>query len=143
MCAPQEEPVAYGIDDVFELTDDQRRALASCRIRTTGELLFACRDDAAVHQLAVRSGIDAQTIGRWALLADLMRINGIGRQFAELLLAAGIHSIDLLREQEPEQLVPRLQATNRQHRFSRTSPGQALVSGWIDQARFTRTIRRL
>jgi hypothetical protein len=44
-------------------------------------------------KLAEESGIDEKRILTWVNLADLMRLNGVGKQFAELLEAAGVDSV--------------------------------------------------
>ena len=130
--------MAYGIDETFEMTDGERRALADCRIRTTGELLFSCHDEEDVRRLSGRTGIAVDRLERWIQLADLMRLEGIGRQFAELLEATGVRSVLDLRQENPEALTARIQEANRERRFSRTSPGPTIVQDWIRQARNAR-----
>jgi tetratricopeptide (TPR) repeat protein len=48
-------------------------------------------------KLAKKLGIDDMFLQRWALLADMMRIEGIDTQYANLLDAAGVRSLDDLK----------------------------------------------
>lgn len=130
--------MAYGIDDLREIAPSQRERLVSRGIRTTGELLFACCTSDGLRQLGSETGIDTSLLLRWARRADLMRISGIGRQFAELLEACGVKTVAQLRLQEAAELTVELSRVNALTRLSRTSPGLALVGEWIERARLAR-----
>jgi nucleotidyltransferase/DNA polymerase involved in DNA repair len=54
-------------------------------------------------------------------LADLYRINGVGKQFAELLKAAGVDTVKELRTRNPENLHPKLKETNKEKNLKKQS----------------------
>jgi predicted flap endonuclease-1-like 5' DNA nuclease len=103
-------------------------------IRTTGDLLSRVRDTAAQEQLAQDTGISQELIGRWVHRADLMRIDGIGRDFAVLIDYAGIYSTADLAQCTPVDLYERLRAANVDHKLVTRLPPVSEVQDWITQA---------
>ena len=132
--------MAYGIEDMACMDPNAREALLRQRVRTTGELLAACADPVRRRWLASVTEIQEDDLLRWASIADLMRIHGIGQQFAEMLQAAGIHTVSDLARQNPERLCVSLGEVNADRRYSRTSPGRVLCADWIDQASTARRV---
>ena len=72
---------------------------------------------------------------KWANLADLMRISGIGPQYSELLEAAGVDTVKELRKRNAENLAVKMKETQQQKRLTRTAPGVSTVSRWIARAK--------
>jgi hypothetical protein len=68
-----------------------------------------------------------------AIMADLMRIRGVGVHFAELLQETGI-SLAELRRQSPERLAERMAQVNGVKRITRRPPSVAQVRAWVEQA---------
>ena len=62
--------------------------------------------------LVEQTGIDAVRVLRWVNHADLIRVVGIGPEFAELLEAAGVDSVPELAQRNVENLVTALAETN-------------------------------
>ena len=87
------------------------------------------------RQLAEESGIDAKRILRFTNHADLMRIKGIGGEYAELLEAAGVDSAPDLARRNPENLHPKLSEVNEEKKLVRSLASAKQVGGWIDQAK--------
>lgn len=73
--------------------------LADVGIETTNDLLAS--DIGTVTKV---SKAPKATVQKWYGMAELMRVKGIGKQFAELLVRSGITSIDELKAQKPKQL---------------------------------------
>jgi predicted flap endonuclease-1-like 5' DNA nuclease len=69
-----------------------------------------------------------------ATMADLMRIRGIGVQWAELLEATGIGVAELRRE-APETIAERMARVNDTRKIARRVPSAALVRRWAEEAR--------
>jgi hypothetical protein len=69
-----------------------------------------------------------------ATMADLMRIRGIGVQWAELLEATGI-GVAELRLEEPETITERMARVNTARKIARRVPSVALVRRWAEAAR--------
>jgi predicted flap endonuclease-1-like 5' DNA nuclease len=71
----------------------------------------------------------------WANMADLMRISGVGGEFAELLKASGVDTIKELRNRNAENLAQKAQQINEVKKLTRVVPSPAVISGWIEKAK--------
>jgi small subunit ribosomal protein S2 len=85
--------------------------------------------------LVEQTGIDAVRVLRWVNHADLIRVVGIGPEFAELLEAAGVDSVPELAQRNVENLVTALTETNTARSLVRQVPTAAEVTDWIEQAK--------
>ncbi len=92
-----------GISGTFD--DELRRS----GIVTTKDLLDRCRTPVARNAYAEEIGIDPVLLFRWTQMADLMRIEGIGQQMAELLMLSGIDSVKKLSHTAPKEIIESLQ----------------------------------
>ena len=85
--------------------------------------------------LVEQTGIDAVRVLRWVNHADLMRVVGVGPDFAELLEAAGVDSAPELAQRNVENLVTALTETNEARSLVRRVPDATEVTDWIEQAK--------
>ena len=85
--------------------------------------------------LVEQTGIDAVRVLRWVNHADLIRVVGIGPEFAELLEASGVDSVPELAQRNVENLVTALTETNDARSLVRRVPSAADVTDWIEQAK--------
>ena len=85
--------------------------------------------------LVEQTGIDAVRVLRWVNHADLMRVVGVGPEFAELLEAAGVDSVPELAQRNVENLVTALTETNEARNLVRRVPSADEVTDWIEQAK--------
>ena len=87
--------MSYKIIDVQGIGEVYAAKLTEAGINTVEELLEAAKKPAGRAVLAEKTGITPKLILTWANHADLMRINGVGPQFSELLeLAAKMVEIN-------------------------------------------------
>lgn len=86
------------------------------------------------QQLAELSGIHRDFLLKWVNAADLLRIEGITPDWAELLEEAGVPTVKELARRSPGPLHERLVETNERGRFARAVPDPELVAGWISAA---------
>ena len=107
--------------------------LRQAGIRTRDDLLLACGDSCGRGAIAGATGIAVRLLHRWADVADLTRIRGVGHGYAELLTRAGVDGVDGLRTQDPQLLAARLASLHAGR--PRSCPSAATVADWIDQAR--------
>jgi nucleotidyltransferase/DNA polymerase involved in DNA repair len=68
-------------------------------------------------------------------MADLMRVSGVGRQFGELLKAAGVDTIKELRTRNADNLAAKLAEVNAEKKLAKKVPTAAQVQDWIEQAK--------
>ncbi len=124
----------YKIEDIEGIGPAHAGRLARAGIATTEDLLDLCVDGEGRDAVAEASGLTPETVLRWARLADLMRINGIGPQYAELLAAAGVDTVEDLGRSHPGRLAEALEAANDRRRLSRMTPTPGVVRKWVDLA---------
>lgn len=106
--------------------------LADVGIETTNDLLASDIDTVVDVSRAPKA-----TVQKWYGMAELMRVKGIGKQFAELLVRSGITSIDDLREQKPKQLSELVNAKMESVDVTIQGAGvsQKRAGNWITAAR--------
>lgn len=85
--------------------------------------------------LADKTGISEKLILRWVNHADLIRIKGIGPQYAELLEAAGVDTVKELRNRNAANLTTKLVEINEAKNVAGTTPSAKQVEGWIEEAK--------
>ncbi|MBN1569118.1 MAG: DUF4332 domain-containing protein [Acidobacteria bacterium] len=124
----------YRIQAIDGIGPAHASVLKEAGITTTSSLLKSCANPKGREALSWRTSISTHLLLKWANSADLMRIPGIGRHFAELLEAAGVDTVKELKNRLPENLAAKLAAINASKRLCRVTPSQALVAKWIAQA---------
>jgi hypothetical protein len=62
-------------------------------------------------------------------MADLMRIRGIGKQFSELLEAAGVDTVKELRARRAANLATKMKEANAAKKLTRATPTERQVAG--------------
>lgn len=114
---------------------DRARALKKQGVGSVEKLLDAGRTRVARIRLASATGIDEDRILRFVNHADLMRVKGIGGEYAELLEAAGVDSVVELAQRNADRLHERLVEVNDERSLVRALPAASRVRQWIKQAK--------
>lgn len=128
---------SYKIDEIEGIGPAYREKLGKAGIENTRQLLEHAGSKGGRVKLAKAAGIDEKRILTWVNLADLMRLNGVGRQFAELLEAAGVDSVKALRHRNAGNLAEAMAETNAEKKLTRATPTSAQIQKWIDAAKET------
>ena len=81
--------------------------------------------------------VPVHTVKSWQRMAELISVNGIGPQYAELLERSGIHSIAQLKAETPTKLLAmvRKKQDTLKTNIQGNHLGQATVSQWIEEAK--------
>lgn len=87
------------------------------------------------QEIAEKSGIAEKLILRWVNHIDLIRIKGIGPEYAELLEAAGVDSVPELAQRNAENLQAKLLEVNDARNLVGRVPSVNEVTDWIQQAK--------
>jgi predicted flap endonuclease-1-like 5' DNA nuclease len=127
--------MSYPIADLDGIAPEIADMLRSVGIRTTRKLLEKARSPSGRKMLAERTGIAEREILRWANLADRMRIKGVGEDYAELLKAAGVHTVRELKYRNPANLAKAMATANKQHKLVELLPSEKAVVRWIAHAK--------
>lgn len=109
--------------------------LGAAGLRTTEDLLEAAARPKGRAAIAEKTGISETLILKWANRADLMRVQGIGADLAELLDLAGVESVPELKRRRPEALAAALRAANGRRALVRRVPGEAQCARLIVAAK--------
>jgi len=104
-------------------------------IGSVEKLLEAGRTRVSRTKLANATGIDEDRLLRFINHADLMRVKGIGGEYAELLEAAGVDTVVELAQRNADRLHQKLVTVNEEQSLVRTLPAASRVQQWIKQAK--------
>jgi predicted flap endonuclease-1-like 5' DNA nuclease len=127
--------MAYKIDEIEGIGPAYAGKLKDAGIDTTDDLLKLCCDAKGRGATAKSSGISEKLILSWANMADLMRVNGVGHQYAEVLHAAGVDTIKELRTRNAENLAAAMKQVNDVKNLANACPSATVVRDWIDKAK--------
>ncbi|GAB4374465.1 MAG: hypothetical protein Kow0062_12490 [Acidobacteriota bacterium] len=129
--------MARKITEIEGIGPAKAEKLAQAGITTCEDLLEKCRSRKGREQVAAETGFSTNTLLSWANMADLMRISGIGGEFAELLHAAGVDTIKELAQRNPENLSEAMAKVNAEKKLTRTVPSATMVARWVEAAKTT------
>lgn len=120
--------VIEGIGEALEVKLDSAGA------KTVEQFLEMCSTKKGRSELADKTGISEKLILKWANHADLMRIDGIGGEYAELLESAGVDTVPELANRKAENLHNKMMEVNETRSLVRKLPSETQVVEWIKQA---------
>ncbi len=126
--------MTFRIRDIQGIGPVHAAKLAIAGITSTGDLLALGCTATGRQKVAEITGLSEGHILKWANMADLMRISGIGPQYAELLEAAGVDTIKELRTRQAANLVAKMAVVNQSKHLSGATPMENAVREWIDGA---------
>ncbi|MFN7920528.1 MAG: DUF4332 domain-containing protein [Bryobacteraceae bacterium] len=109
--------------------------LRSIGIAWVRELLEQGGSATGRERIAEDSGIKRELILTWVNAADLLRVDGVTPDWAELLEESGVDTVKELRGRVPENLHRKMTETNAQGNFARSVPDVDTVRRWIEQAK--------
>lgn len=126
----------HAIDQLPGLTKPQIAQLNAAGISTTFDLLRQGNSVAQRQVLSRQLQTNIKYINKWAALANLARIPGVGTQHCGLLLHAGVSTPQQLATMSVQRLQPQLLRLQIQL-FNRAdlAPSVADVAAWIQQAK--------
>ena len=127
--------MAYNIIDIEGVGEVYAEKLNAAGIKTTDDMLQKCAAPKGRKELEEATGIPHGYILKWTNHADLMRINGVAGQFAELLEAAGVDTVKELRNRVPANLQPKLEEVNAAKNLVNRVPALVEVEKMVAQAK--------
>jgi predicted flap endonuclease-1-like 5' DNA nuclease len=102
---------------------------------TIEELLEQGASPKGRKELVDKTGISATLILKWVNRADLVRVKGIGEEYADLLEAAGVDTVPELAQRNAQNLYPKLAEVNAEKKLVRRVPALSQVEDWVAQAK--------
>jgi predicted flap endonuclease-1-like 5' DNA nuclease len=126
--------MAYPIEQIEGIGPAYAEKLRAVDIQTTDDLLRRCGDKKGREGVATEAGITETLILEWTNLADLMRIKGVGEEYADLLEEAGVDTVKELATRNADNLTAKMEEVNAAKNLVDRTPSVSTVEGWIEQA---------
>ncbi|MBS1705601.1 MAG: DUF4332 domain-containing protein [Armatimonadetes bacterium] len=123
------------ISDIEGIGDSYAAKLKDQGVSTPEKLLETAASKKGRQDLAEKSGISETLILKWVNHADLMRINGVGGQFAELLEASGVDSLPELAQRNAANLAAKMEEVNAAKNLTNRVPSETEVAKWVEEAK--------
>lgn len=123
------------IGDVEGIDPKSATRLRKAGVRTTEGLIKVAATAKGRKSLGEQTGISSTVLLDWVNRADLMRIKGVGSEYADLLEVAGCDTVKELRRRNAANLTATMAEINEQKRLVRRLPTEAMVVSWIEQAK--------
>lgn len=117
------------------IAENYEQKLKNAGISNVEALLSFCKSKKNRADLAKGTKISEKLILKWANHADLMRIKGIGGEYAELLEASGVDTVAELSTRKPANLYAKMTEVNEQKKLVRKRPTENQLSDWVKQAK--------
>ena len=127
--------MSYKIEEIEGSGPAYAEKLSAAEISNTDQLLKLCCDAKGRKATAEKTGVSEGQLLKWANMADLMRLSGVGSEFSELLEAAGVDTVKELRNRNAANLAEKMAEVNETKKLTRTVPSEKTVTGWVDQAK--------
>ena len=127
--------MSYPINDIEGIGPKFTKMLKKVGVTQTKHLLNRGASKKGRKDLANESGLKDTQILKWANMADLMRIRGVGEEYSELLEAAGVDTVKELRNRNPENLREAMATKNAKKKLVRQMPGPKQVKSWVTHAK--------
>ena len=123
------------IDQVAGIDQRDATKLRKAGVRTSKGLIEAAAGRKYRSDLSSITGIDQRDLQQWVNHSDLLRVKGVGAEYAELLVAAGVDTLRDLRRRNATALLAKIIGLNGDARVVQRLPTEAMVEGWIEAAR--------
>lgn len=127
--------MSYSISDIEGIGPVLAEKLQGAGIKTTAALLDRASSPKGRKEVAAETGIDEKKVLKFANMADLMRIKGVGEEYSELLEAAGVDTVKELRNRRADNLTAKMAEVNATKKLVRSLPSEKVVQGWVDHAK--------
>lgn len=127
--------MSYKVEQIEGIGEVYGAKLNAAGLKTTDDILAQCATSKGRKDLAEATGVSDKLILKWANHADLMRINGVGGQFAELLEAAGVDTVKELQHRVPANLHAKMVEVNAEKNLVNRVPHLSEIEAMVAQAK--------
>lgn len=121
-----------GIEGIDEMHGEKLHGMG---ITTVDALLEKGATPAGRKAIAEETGMSHALVLRLVNQADLFRIKGIGKEYADLLEASGVDSVPELAQRRAENLHCKMVDVNGVKNLVKRLPPESEVEEWIAQAK--------
>lgn len=137
--APSDEGTghSYPLTEIKAIGVDTREKLGALDIHTTRDLLFKGHSPVDRANISEKTQIETFVVKKWIAQADLLRVDGVSSDFARLLQASHVDSVEDLASKEAFTLLGTMKAVNLREKLTAELPDPKMVEHWIQSARST------
>lgn len=129
--------MGYKISEIEGIGPVNSEKLGTAGITNTDHMLAKCGSAKGRKTVAEQTGLSAKVLLKWADMADMMRVSGVGRQYGELLKASGVDTVKELRTRKAENLAKKMAEVNAEKKLCKNVPNANVIQKWIDAAKVT------
>ena len=122
------------IDQVAGVEQKTATKLRKVGVRTSRALIEEASTRRGRTELSKFTGASPKDLQLWVHHADLLRVRGVGAEYADLLVAAGVDTLRDLRRRNPTALLAKIIGLNGSERVVSRLPTEAMVENWISAA---------
>jgi len=119
------------IDQVAGIDHREATKLRKAGVRTAKSLAETASTRRGRTQLSKDTGLSPKDLQIWVHHADLLRVKGVGAEYAALLVEAGVDTLRDLRRRNPTALLAKIIGMNGSQRVVSRLPTESMVEGWI------------
>jgi predicted flap endonuclease-1-like 5' DNA nuclease len=123
------------IEDIEGIGPKHARKLRKAGVRTTEGLLKRAGAKKGRNELAAETDFTAEQLLEWVNRADLMRVKGVGSEYADLLEHVGVDTVKELRRRNAKSLTAKMAELNDKKRLVRRLPTESMVGAWIEHSK--------
>lgn len=123
------------IDEVAGISVRDATKLRKAGIKTSRGLIESALTRRARTDLSARTGLAPRDLQTWVHHADLLRVRGVGGEYAELLVAAGVETIRDLRRRNSTALLAKILSMNGSDKVVKRLPTESMLTAWIESAK--------
>lgn len=121
--------------DINGIEEKHAQVLQEAGITTSDKLLEKGADVKGRKAIASMLELEAKDITRWFNQADLYRIKGVGKKYADLLERAGVDTVPELAVRKAENLYAKLKSVAEAEDLVTNLPTPENVEDWVAQAK--------
>jgi predicted flap endonuclease-1-like 5' DNA nuclease len=122
------------IDQVAGVGHREATKLRKAGVRTSKSLAECASTRRGRTELAKKTGLSPRDLQVWVHHADLLRVRGVGAEYAVLLVEAGVDTLRDLRRRNPTALVAKIIGMNGSQKVVERLPTESMVESWINAA---------
>jgi hypothetical protein len=125
---------SYILNEIESINYYYKKKLAKRGIFNTVDLLDRCSDDYKIIRFAKMTGLSRRLLRKWVKLANIMRIKGIGEEYARLLIALGYGSLEALSKEKSEDLFQKIKTFDKSKFRIKRLPSVKEIKLWVKSA---------
>jgi nucleotidyltransferase/DNA polymerase involved in DNA repair len=122
------------IDQVAGIGHWEATRLRKAGVRTSKSLTEYASTRRGRTELAKKTGLTPKDLHLWVHHADLLRVRGVGAEYAALLVESGVDTLRDLRRRNPTALLAKIIGMNGSQKVVDRLPTEAMVESWISDA---------